>query len=78
MERIRPADSDGNIISGNVLTYSCRNSLFEGGKKLIAAVGLEDLVVVDTEDATLICSKAHAGDIRKIVEQLKEQGEKYI
>ena len=43
----------------------------QGGKKLIAAVGLEDLIVVDTEDATLICAKDSAGDIKKVLENLK-------
>ena len=53
--------------------YRCENSILEGNKKLIAAIGLKDIVIVDTEDATLVCDKEHTGDIKKILEQLREQ-----
>ena len=43
----------------------------KGSQKLIAAVGVKDLIIVDTADATLICDKDSAADIKKIVENLK-------
>lgn len=48
-----------------------KNCIVEGGKKLIATVGIEDLIIVDTEDATLICAKDSAGGIKKIIDNLK-------
>lgn len=71
--RIKHPDDDGNVVSGNILAYRCENSILEGNKKLIAAIGLKDIVIVDTEDATLVCDKEHTGDIKKILEQLREQ-----
>lgn len=73
VERIQPADGQGNVIDGNVVTVGTSRSTIQGGRKLIAAVGVEDLIVVDTEDATLICSKAHAGEIKKVLEALRNQ-----
>ena len=60
--RIRASNEFGNVISGNVVTVDTKNSIIQGEKKLIAAVGLNDLIVVDTEDALLICKKDSAGD----------------
>ena len=45
--------------------------IIEGEDKLIAAIGVHDLVIVDTEDATLICAKDSTADIKKIVENLR-------
>lgn len=71
VERIKTQDDKGNVISGNVVAQNVNNCIVEADKKLIALVGLEDLVVVDTEDATLICSKENTADIKKILEQLR-------
>lgn len=69
--RIRASNEFGNVISGNVVTVDTKNSIIQGEKKLIAAVGLNDLIVVDTEDALLICKKDSAGDIKKVLENLR-------
>ena len=71
VDRIRKSNEMGNVVSGNIITVNSRNCIIEGSKKLIATVGLEDLIIVDTEDATLICEKQSAGDIKKILENLK-------
>lgn len=68
------ADANGNVIQGEaVLVDSARCAVF-GGKRMIAAVGLEDLIIVDEADALLVCPKARAQDVKKIVDQLKAQG----
>ena len=71
VERIKKTNEFGNVVNGNIITVNSHNCIIQGEKKLIAAVGLEDMIVVDTEDATLICSKDHAGDIKKVLENLK-------
>ena len=77
--RIRKSDQNDNIITGNVISVNTKDCIIEGSGKLIAAVGLEDLIVVDTEDATLICDKDHAGEIKKILEELRNRGmEQYL
>lgn len=71
LERIRKSNEYGNVINGNVITIDSKNCIIEGGKKLIAAVGVENFIIVDTDDATLICDKNSAGDIKKVLENLK-------
>ncbi|OUQ82793.1 mannose-1-phosphate guanylyltransferase [Flavonifractor sp. An10] len=71
VERIRTSNEFGNVINGNAITVDTKNTIIQGGNKLIAAVGLDNMIVVDTEDALLICAKEHAGDIKKVLENLK-------
>ena len=69
--RIKKSNEDGNIVQGNIITVDSKNCIIQGEKKLIATVGIEDLIVVDTQDATLICDKNSVGNIKKILENLK-------
>ncbi len=71
VERIRQSNEFGNVIAGNAVTVDTKNCIIQGADKLIATVGLEDLIVVDTKDALLICDKNSAGDIKKVLENLK-------
>ena len=71
VERIRQSNEFGNVITGNAVTVDTKNTIIEGDKKLIATVGIEDLIIVDTEDALLICEKDSAGNIKKVLENLK-------
>ena len=65
---------DGNVSKGDVLSHNCRNSLFYSEHRLVAGVGLEGIVVVETADAVMVAHKDHAQDVKKIVEQLKASG----
>ena len=69
--RIKKSNEFGNVINGNAITVDTKNCIIQGGKKLIATVGIEDIIVVDTEDALLICEKDSAGNIKKVLENLK-------
>lgn len=69
--RIQKTNEFGNVVSGSVVSVSTRNCIIQGGSKLIATVGLSDIVVVDTEDALLVCNKENAGEIKKVLESLK-------
>lgn len=71
LERIQKSNEFGNITDGNVITINTKNCIIQGSNKLLAIVGLEDTVVVDTEDATLICAKDSTADIKKVLENLK-------
>jgi mannose-1-phosphate guanylyltransferase len=67
------ADTDGNAVRGDVIQSGTRNSVIwsETGR-LIALVGLENIAVVDTEDALLVINRDSAQEVRRIVEQLKQ------
>lgn len=71
VDRLQKSNEYGNVIMGDVISVNTRNCIIQGDKKLIATVGLEDTIVVDTSDAILICHKDHAGDIKKVIENLK-------
>ena len=68
------ADAQGNVSQGDTLLLDTRNSAFFGGRRLIAASGVEDLIVVDEADALLICHRDRAQSVKQIVERLKAEG----
>jgi len=63
-------DEDGNAISGDVLTHSTRNSHIYAESKLVSAIGVEGLVIVETDDAVLVADRKQSQDVKKIVAQL--------
>lgn len=71
VERINPTNEFGNVVKGDVVSINTKNSTIIGGDRLIATVGLEDIVIVDTNDALLVCAKDSAQDIKKVIENLK-------
>ncbi|MCI6019975.1 MAG: NTP transferase domain-containing protein [Clostridiales bacterium] len=79
IERIKGYDESNNTISGNVIAIDTNNCIIEAKEKLIATVGVENLVIVDTDDALLVSGKDFTGNIRKVLETLREQkAEKYL
>ena len=64
-------DGGGNAHRGDVLARDCRNTLAIGDKRLIALIGLEDTVVIDTDDAVLVAKKDRVQDVKEIVSALK-------
>jgi len=71
LAEISKNDSHGNVISGNVVSIENNNSIFQAENRLVAALGLKNIIVVDTPDALLVCAKERAQDIKKIVEKIK-------
>ena len=68
---ISQKDSKGNVIKGNVFSIENNNSIIYAEERLVATMGLKNMIVVDTSDAVLICPKDCAQDVKKIVEQIK-------
>lgn len=66
------ADEERNVTEGETILLDVEGCAIVGGKKLIAGVGLKDLIVVDTEDALLVCHRDRSQDVKKLVEILKE------
>ncbi len=71
LDTVLPRDGEGNIVTGNVVNIGSRDSILYADKRVIAAVGLQDIVVVDSDDATLICAKSAAQEVKRVVEALK-------
>ena len=73
---VSPKDREKNVVIGEKLQFlsvNASNNLIEVNDKLVAIVGLSDLVVVETDDAILICHKNKTQDVKKVVEKLKEE-----
>jgi mannose-1-phosphate guanylyltransferase len=66
-------DEDGNAASGDVVLYETVNSLVRTDDKLVALVGLKDVVVISTKDATLVAHKDRTQDAKAIVANLREK-----
>ena len=72
--RLGPADADGNVVRGRVLALSSRGNLVAADKRLVALVGVEGLVVIETEDAVLVCSADRVQDVKQIIDELDRRG----
>ncbi len=66
-----PKDNDGNFIEGKVILSETRNCLIKSDNRLIAGIGLENLVIVETNDAILVSDKNKTQDVKEIVNRLK-------
>ncbi|MFW5908201.1 MAG: sugar phosphate nucleotidyltransferase, partial [Desulfosalsimonas sp.] len=67
-------DGDGNVINGEVIARGMKNSLVFSDHRLVAVLGMEDCVVVDTRDALLVARRCFAQDVKAVVSDLKEDG----
>lgn len=67
-------DADGNAHRGDVLARNCRNTLaWSGGKRLVALLGLQDVIVVDTDDALLVAARDQVQQVKELVATLKAE-----
>src|SRR6185295_6963306 len=71
---IESKDADGNVVHGDVHAADTRNALLISQSRLVACVGLEDVVVVETPDAVMVARKDRAQDVGKLVAKLKAAG----
>jgi mannose-1-phosphate guanylyltransferase len=69
-----PPDSEGNRARGKLIAVNSTGAFVHNDKRLVAVVGLDDVIVIETDDAILVCHKDHAQDVRQITEKLKERG----
>jgi mannose-1-phosphate guanylyltransferase len=75
LHAIAPTDAAGNATLGEAVTIDARNNILCGdGRRVIAAVGVEDLIIVATDDAVLVMPRGRAQDVRQVVEQLERTG----
>lgn len=72
-------DADGNGLQGDVLSFDTRNTLVQSHHRLVATVGIEDLVVVETKDAVLVAHRDQCQQVKQVVQQLQaEQREEFV
>lgn len=74
LDTVRKKDEKGNIVSGDTLLMDAKNCVVYGKSKLIAAAGVENLVVVEGDNAILVCPVKDAQRVKQIVEELEKTG----
>ena len=72
--QVLPKDAQGNVAQGDVLLHDCSGTLALSEGRLIACVGVQDVVVVETPDAVLVAHKDRTQDVKKVVDSLKAAG----
>jgi mannose-1-phosphate guanylyltransferase len=71
--RLTPKDAEGNSLKGRVFTFDARNNYIDAGNKVVAAIGIEDLVVISTDDALLICRKGKSQEVKEVVDFIRRK-----
>ncbi|WP_192256505.1 mannose-1-phosphate guanylyltransferase/mannose-6-phosphate isomerase [Mesorhizobium caraganae] len=71
---VGPADANGNVVVGDVVAIDCENSYIRSDGRLLSAIGMKDVAIVSTADATFVAPVSHSRHVKKIVEQLEKSG----
>ena len=66
-------DAHGNVLRGNVISHDTHNSLIFSSKKLVTSIGVDNLIIIETDDALLVCDMSRSQDVKKLVEKLKRE-----
>ena len=74
LHEILPKDEHGNVLRGDVLADGCRDSYIASSGRLVAAIGLDGHVVVETDDAVLVMARGSAQGVKALVDALKAEG----
>lgn len=75
---VRAADGNDNVIVGETYPVDTHHSIIYTGGKPVCTVGVDDLIIIDTPDVLLVCSKERAQDVKKIVEELRAKGKEEL
>ncbi len=79
LDALYDTDGNNNVTYGEQIHLGSKNCIVYAKDKLVATIGLDNIVIVETEDATLVCDKDMAQDVKKVVELLREKGqERYL
>lgn len=73
VSRISPKDESGNFTKGEVITVNSKNTYIHSSDKLIATVGVEDLIIINTPDALLVCKKGESQHVKEVVDYLRRK-----
>ncbi len=74
LQDVTPGDADGNTLNGDVLAHDCKDSFVQAESRLVAAVGLRDVIVVETKDSVLVAHRNRSQDVKVLVDRLEAEG----
>lgn len=72
--KVSPKDQSGNCLQGQVISLNTENSLVLARSRLVSTIGVENLVIIDTDDALLVCRRDQSQAVKQVFDQLKQQG----
>ncbi len=75
LERYMTTDENGNSVKGRYTVLDTHNCILYGDKRLVAALGVEDLIIVETDDVVLVCKKDRDQDIKLLIKELQKDNE---
>lgn len=78
MDILHEPDEDKNVFIGDVVGVDVKDSVMYSTSRTLTAVGVDNLVIVETPDAVMVCRKDRAQDVKKIVDELKNRGKKEL
>ena len=71
-------DAEGNLLEGEAILLKSTNNIVHSQKKLTALLGVDNLIVIDSEDALLVCSREYVQDVKDVVKELNKRGKKQL
>jgi mannose-1-phosphate guanylyltransferase len=71
--RLTPTNGDGNALRGTVIAKDSHRNYIDAGTKVVAVIGIDDIIVVSTDDAILICKKGRSQDVKEVVDYLRRK-----
>jgi mannose-1-phosphate guanylyltransferase len=71
--RLTPIDGEGNALRGTVIAKDSHRNYIDAGSKVVATIGIDDVIVVTTDDAVLICKKGRSQDVKEVVDYLRRK-----
>jgi mannose-1-phosphate guanylyltransferase len=73
VSHLAPKDAEKNSIKGSVVVKDAKGNYIDAGGKIVAAIGVQDLIVVVTDDAVLVCKKGQSQDVKEIVDFIRRK-----
>lgn len=71
--RLTPADAEGNAMKGKTIVHDSTNNYIDAGNRLVATIGVEDLIIVSTDDAVIVCKKGRSQDVKEVVDFIRRK-----
>jgi mannose-1-phosphate guanylyltransferase/mannose-6-phosphate isomerase len=78
LTELLPKDAQRNVCRGDVVAQKSENCLIHASQRLVVAIGVKDLVIVETSDAVLVLDKAHAQEVKQVVTHLRDNARKEV
>ncbi|TSA19427.1 mannose-1-phosphate guanylyltransferase [bacterium] len=71
--RLTPTDDAGNSIRGRTILVDSNNNYVDSGKKIVATIGVDDLIIISTDDAVLVCKKERSQEVKEVVDFIRRK-----